>query len=89
LARRRPLTARAICNLRKGGEGKRAKARELVALAEREGHLAALETAIRRRRPAFGDQVDQSLYLADQALRDVIRKINDLPRPGSYAARSQ
>jgi hypothetical protein len=37
----------------------------------------------------FGDQVDQSLYLADQALRDVIRKINDLPRPGSYAARSQ
>jgi hypothetical protein len=37
----------------------------------------------------FGDQIDQSLYLADQALRDVIRKINDLPRPGSYAARSQ
>ena len=38
---------------------------------------------------AFGDQVDRSLYLADQALRDVIRRINDLPRPGSYAARSQ
>ncbi len=38
---------------------------------------------------AFGDRVDQSLYLADKALRDVVSKINRLPRPGSYAARSQ
>jgi hypothetical protein len=37
----------------------------------------------------FGDQVDQSLYLADKALRDVVRKINRLPRPGSYAVISQ
>jgi hypothetical protein len=35
------------------GEGTKAKARELVALAERKGHLAALEAAIRGRRPAF------------------------------------
>jgi hypothetical protein len=35
------------------GEGKRAKARELVALAQRRGHLAKLEAAIRRERPAF------------------------------------
>jgi hypothetical protein len=37
----------------------------------------------------FGNQVDQCLYLADKALRDVVRKINRLPRPGSYAVRSQ
>ena len=35
------------------GEGKAAKARELVALAERRGHLAELEAAIRRERPAL------------------------------------
>jgi len=32
---------------------------------------------------AFGDQVAQFLYLADKALRDVVGKINRLPRPGS------
>lgn len=36
---------------------------------------------------AFGDRVDQSLYLADKALREVVGKINRLPRPGSYTAR--
>jgi hypothetical protein len=36
---------------------------------------------------AFGDQIDQSLYLADKALRDVVTKINRLPRPGSYTVR--
>ena len=37
---------------------------------------------------AFGDAVVQSLYLADKSLRDVVRQINRLPRPGSYAVRS-
>ena len=37
---------------------------------------------------AFGDTVVQSLYLADKSLRDVVRQINRLPRPGSYAVRS-
>jgi hypothetical protein len=36
----------------------------------------------------FGDYVDQFLYLADKALRDVVSDINRLPRPGSYTARS-
>ena len=36
------------------GEGKAAQARELVALAERRGHLAELEAAIRRERPSLG-----------------------------------
>ena len=35
----------------------------------------------------FGDRVDQSLYLADRALRDVVNKMHALPRPGSYVAR--
>jgi hypothetical protein len=38
-------------NLR--GEGKKAKARELVALAERKGHLTELEATIRRERPTL------------------------------------
>jgi hypothetical protein len=33
---------------------------------------------------AFGDQIDQFLYLADKALRDVVRKINRLPRPREH-----
>jgi hypothetical protein len=37
---------------------------------------------------AFGNQVDQLLYLADKALRDVADKIRRLPRPGLYAVRS-
>ena len=36
---------------------------------------------------AFGDRIDRSLYLADKALRDVVGKINRLPRPGSYRVR--
>jgi hypothetical protein len=35
----------------------------------------------------FGDQVDQFLYQADKALRDVVSKIQSLPRPGSQAVR--
>ncbi len=35
----------------------------------------------------FGDQVDQFLYLADKALRDVVLEINRLPRPGPYTVR--
>jgi hypothetical protein len=38
---------------------------------------------------AFGDQVDHCLFQADKGLRDIVRKINILPRPGSYAARSR
>ena len=37
----------------------------------------------------FGDQVDQHLYRADKALRDVVYNIDRLPRPGSYIVRSQ
>jgi len=37
--------------------------------------------------PTFGDRVDQSLYLADRALRDVVNKMHALPHPGSYVAR--
>jgi hypothetical protein len=38
---------------------------------------------------AFGNQVDQLLYLADKALRDVADRIRRLPRPGLYAVRSR
>jgi hypothetical protein len=36
---------------------------------------------------AFGDRIDQSLYLADKSLREVINKMNRLPQPGIYPAR--
>lgn len=44
-------------------------------------------TALAERLSVFGDQVDQFLYLADKALRDVVVEINRLPRPGPYTVR--
>lgn len=44
-------------------------------------------TALAERLSVFGDQVDQFLYLADKALRDVVVEINQLPRPGPYTVR--
>ena len=43
--------------------------------------------ALVERLSVFGDQVDQFLYLADKALRDVVVEINRLPRPGPYTVR--
>jgi DNA repair exonuclease SbcCD ATPase subunit len=51
--------------------------------------LDANVSALTEQLSAFGDVVAQSLYLADKALRDVVRQINHLPRPGSYAVRSE
>jgi len=49
-----------------------------------EGDVEALAECL----SAFGDRIDRFLYLADKALRDVVYKINRLPRPGSYIVRS-
>ena len=38
---------------------------------------------------AFGDRVDQFLYLADKSLRDVVGQINQLPRPSVYKVRQR
>ena len=38
---------------------------------------------------AFAERVDWSLYLADDALLDIVNKINRLPRPGSYIVRTR
>ncbi|MGD1994242.1 MAG: hypothetical protein PVI59_13705 [Anaerolineae bacterium] len=45
--------------------------------------------ALAERLSVFGDQVDQFLYLADKALRDVVVEINHLPRPGPYTVRAR
>lgn len=45
--------------------------------------------ALAERLSVFGDQVDQFLYLADKALRDVVVEINRLPRPGPYTVRAR
>jgi len=61
------------------------KAADGIDQALRDSNVAALVEQL----SAFGDMVVQSLYLADKSLRDVVRQINRLPRPGSYAVRSR
>lgn len=44
--------------------------------------------ALSERMSAFGDVVDNFLYMADKSLRDVVSQINQLPSPGSFRKRS-